>query len=110
MLPIQEKESWTNGQDDVSTYSASLTSSVLIFPSENGRRNYVFREGTYVFSNDEPEQDRIDTHQEMDVRACSGTPQHASLTDTKGKRILDLGTGMGIWGAEMGDTNPDAEA
>ena len=54
---------------------------MLNFPTENGRRYSAFREGTYVFPNDESEQDRI----------------------------LDIGTGTGIWCIEMGDLFPDAE-
>ncbi len=99
----------TCGEDDVSTYTASLTSSVLNFPSENGRRYHAFREGTYVFPNDEPEQDRMDIHREMYVRACSGKLHLAPLTNTKSKRILDLGTGTGIRCVEMGDIYPNAE-
>jgi len=96
-------------EDDASTYTASLTSSVLNFPTENGRRYHAFREGTYVFPNDAPEQDRMDMHHEMVLRACNGKLHMAPLDHTKGKRILDIGTGTGIWCIEMGDLYPDAE-
>ena len=96
-------------EDDLSTYTASLSSSVLNFPTENGRRYHAFRPGTYVFPNDEPEQDRMDLQHEMYLRACDGKLHLAPLSGTKGKRFLDLGTGTGIWCVEMGDCYPDAE-
>lgn len=99
----------TYSEDDLSTYTASLTSSVLNFPTENGRRYHAFRQGTYLFPNDEAEQDRMDLHHEMCMRACNGKLHLAPLTDTKDKRFLDLGTGTGIWCVEMGDCYPEAE-
>lgn len=98
------------GDDEVSVYTASLTSSVVDFPLENGRRYHAFRKGTYVFPNDEPEQDRMDLHHEMYRRAVSGRLHIAPLpADMKEKRILDLGTGTGIWCVEMADLYPQAE-
>lgn len=96
-------------EDESSTYTASLTSSILNFPIENGRRYHAFREGTYIFPNDAPEQDRMDMHHEMCMRACNGKLHLAPLGDLKDKRILDIGTGTGIWSVEMGDIYPDAE-
>lgn len=80
---------------------------MLNFPTENGRRYHAFREGTYVFPNDEVEQDRMDIHHEMMLKACGGKLHLAPLTNPG--RVLDLGTGTGIWCIEMGDLYPDAE-
>lgn len=100
------------GDGEVSVYTASITSSVVNFPVENGRRYHAFREGTYVFPNDEPEQDRMDLQHEMYKRAVSGRLHLAPLlpaADMKEKRILDIGTGTGIWCVEMAEQYPDAE-
>ena len=97
------------GDDEVSVYTTSITSSVVDFPVENGRRYHAYREGTYVFPNDEPEQDRMDIQHEMYKRAVSGRLHLAPLpSDMKDRRILDLGTGTGIWCVEMGEQYPDA--
>lgn len=98
------------GDDEVSVYTVSITSSVVNFPFENGRRYHAFREGTYVFPNDEPEQERMDLHHEMYRRAMSGRLHVAPLpANMEEKRILDLGTGTGIWCVEMADLYPQAE-
>ncbi|OBR09180.1 Methyltransferase domain-containing protein [Colletotrichum higginsianum IMI 349063] len=38
--------------DRISTYTASLTSSVVDYPTEYGRRYHAFRSGAYNFPND----------------------------------------------------------
>ena len=45
---------------DLDSDSESLTSSVLNYEYENGRRYHAFRAGAYPLPNDEPEQDRMD--------------------------------------------------
>ena len=44
----------------------------------------------------------MDLHHEMYMRACDRKLHLAPLDDMKGKRILDIGTGTGIWCIEMG--------
>ena len=67
---------------------------MLNYPTENGRRYHAFREGAYYFPNDEEEQDRMDIHHEMAVKAGGGKLHLAPLTNPG--RILDIGTGTGI--------------
>lgn len=49
----------------------------------------------------------MDIHHEMMTKACGGKIHVAPLTNPG--RILDIGTGTGIWSIEMGDLFPDAE-
>ena len=49
----------------------------------------------------------MDIHHEMMVKTCGGKLHLAPLTNPG--RILDIGTGTGIWCIEMGDAYPDAE-
>ena len=81
--------------DDYSRASTSLSSSVRDYKFENNRRYHGFREGAYHFPNDEPEQEREDMKHAMIVNLCSGRLHFAPLQHPQ--RILDVGTGTGIW-------------
>lgn len=94
---------------DVSNYTASLISSIGDFPVEHGRRYHAFRDGAYMFPNDDDEQGRMDIQHEMYMRACDHRLHLAPLDDMKGKKVLDVGTGTGIWCIQMGDLYPEAE-
>jgi len=81
--------------DTASNVSTSLSSSVRDYAFENGRRYHKFREGTYQFPNDEPEQAREDMKHAMIVHVCDGRLHYAPLGNSQ--QILDIGTGTGIW-------------
>lgn len=61
-----------------------------------------------VFPNDEQEQDREDMKHAMTVAVC-GDKLHFAPIGENPSRILDLGTGTGIWCVDMGDAYPMAE-
>ena len=100
-----------SGMDDdaaSSRYTASLTSSIEDYPMENGRRYHAFKDGTYIMPNDESELDRLDlTHNmlkiSMNMRLFDATFSKAP------NKILDIGTGTGMWVIEMADEYPEAE-
>ncbi|KAK4695491.1 hypothetical protein P7C71_g2270, partial [Lecanoromycetidae sp. Uapishka_2] len=93
--------------DDISKYTASLTSSIERYPIENGRRYHAFKDGSYIMPNDESEQDRLDLSHQMFKITMRDKIYWAPID--KPARILDIGTGTGIWAIEMGDDFPDAE-
>jgi len=80
---------------------------------EHGRRYHGFREGAYIYPNDDSEQDRLDIFHKIFLVARNGELHRAPIsTHTPGfgpLRILDLGTGTGIWAIEMADKYPTAE-
>ncbi len=78
-----------------SVRSTSLSSSVRDYVFENNRRYHKFREGRYLVPNDEPEQEREDMKHMMVVHVCDGKLHFAPVTNPH--RILDIGTGTGIW-------------
>ncbi|THX51695.1 S-adenosyl-L-methionine-dependent methyltransferase [Aureobasidium pullulans] len=90
--------------------STSMTSSVRHYDFENGRRYHAYRQGHYLLPNDDAEQEREDIKHATVLIVCGGklhfapVPQNASDT-----RILDIGTGTGIWCVEMGDHYPSAQ-
>lgn len=93
--------------DDISKYTASLTSSIERYPIENGRRYHAFKDGSYIMPNDESEQDRLDLSHQM-FKITMGDKLYLAPIG-KPATILDIGTGTGIWAIEMGDDFPDAE-
>ncbi|MCJ1361934.1 hypothetical protein MMC16_001035 [Acarospora aff. strigata] len=110
--------------DEISTYTTSLTPSVTDFPEENGRRYHAFRAGSewtqspdggdiadmlgYMLPNDEAEQDRLDLMHHL-LRLRLDQKLHLAPIGKNPQRILDIGTGTGIWAIEIGDMYPSAE-
>lgn len=111
---------------DDSSSTQSLTDSVCNYPIENGRSYHRYREGcpypnltlqrnhradvnrttAYCFPNDSAELERLDLQYELYKRLHRGRIYFAPLT--KPKRILDIGTGTGIWPIEMAELFPAA--
>ena len=100
----QSDEGYT---DDESTLTQSVRSSVYDFKYENGRRYHAFKEGAYMFPNDEPEQERMDIQARAMTLATGGILHHAPVIQPM--KILDCGTGTGQWAIEAGDAYPAAE-
>ncbi|KAI5819280.1 S-adenosyl-L-methionine-dependent methyltransferase [Pyronema omphalodes] len=90
------------------TSTQSLTSSVQQYVYENGRRYHSYY-GTekYLMPTDEKEQDRLDLHHEVFRLAWNEKLHGAPLKEPH--RILDVGTGTGIWAIDMADQYPMAE-
>jgi SAM-dependent methyltransferase len=94
--------------DDLSTFTQSLTSSVINYPYENGRRYHAYREGAYYFPNDEKENERLDLTHHMFTMVL-GDKLHLAPIGSNPQNILDIGTGTGLWCIEMGDDYPSAQ-
>jgi SAM-dependent methyltransferase len=75
---------------------------------ENGRRYHAFRTGQYPLPNDDAEQDRLDMMHHIYNMMLGGNLYLAPLPKEI-YRILDIGTGTGIWAIDIGDTFPSAQ-
>ncbi|KAK2054350.1 methyltransferase domain-containing protein [Colletotrichum caudatum] len=93
---------------DDGTDSTSLNSSVYEHSFRNGRRYHKFRHGRYPIPNDETEQNREDMLHAMMLEVTDGRLYFAPIGGNP-QKIIDLGTGTGIWAIEMGDLFPSAE-
>ncbi|KAJ5218213.1 uncharacterized protein N7498_000312 [Penicillium cinerascens] len=93
---------------DTSSYTASLLSDVKNYAYENGRRYHSYREGHYVLPNDEQEQDRQDLLHHVRNLVLNGALLRAPV-GKEIQRVLDIGTGTGIWAIDFADSFPSAE-
>ncbi|KAI5796116.1 S-adenosyl-L-methionine-dependent methyltransferase [Pyronema domesticum] len=90
------------------TSTASLSSSVHQYLFAHRRRYHAYYgPDKYLMPTDEKEQDRLDLHHEM-MRLLWNDMLHESPLD-KPHRILDIGTGIGMWAIDMADQYPMAE-
>ena len=102
-----------------SSYSTSLTSSVLDYRHENGRRYHKYRDGcrnrplhliqklytdhhllAYLLPNDEAENDRLDMLHELCLEVLHRKLYLAPIG--KPQRVIDLATGTGLWAIDFG--------
>ncbi|KAI5796435.1 S-adenosyl-L-methionine-dependent methyltransferase [Geopyxis carbonaria] len=88
--------------------TASLSSSIVDYVYENGRRYHRLSEGKYTLPNDETEQDRLDLYHHQNLLMLGGRLHVAPLKPENLARVLDCGTGTGIWALDMGEAHPEA--
>ncbi|KAF7585875.1 hypothetical protein BBP40_009950 [Aspergillus hancockii] len=96
-------------EDNISDASTSLRSTILQYEYRHGRRYHSAHAGNYHFPNDEAEQDRLDVVHHIYYRVLNDRLFLAPI-DPAGKRILDIGTGTGVWATHLGDEFPSATA
>ena len=76
-------------------------SSVMHYTYENGCRYHAFGRGEYTLPNDEKEQDRLDLYHHIWSMLLGGELYMAPLENPQ--RILDIGTGTGIWAIDIAE-------
>lgn len=105
-----------NNDDDLAlhesinaSYSSSLASEISEYRYENGRRYHAYRDGAYPLPNDEKEQDRLDMFHHFFRMLIGGALYRAPIDQGQSpSRVLDLGTGTGIWAMDFADEFSDA--
>lgn len=107
--PILDTDSaFGDDEQPASTYTTSVTSSIWNYEYENGRRYHAFRAGQYIIPNDEKEQDRLDLMHHI-FNMTLGGKLHLAPIGNSPQRVLDVGTGTGIWAIDFADLHPSAE-
>ncbi|KAF2013866.1 S-adenosyl-L-methionine-dependent methyltransferase [Aaosphaeria arxii CBS 175.79] len=91
------------------SFTTSCNSAITKYPFENGRRYHAFKSGSYPLPNDELELDRLNVVHHMLKKALDDRLFLAPVAADTIHRVLDLGTGTGIWTVEMADKYPQAE-
>ncbi|KAL1892376.1 hypothetical protein Sste5346_007114 [Sporothrix stenoceras] len=127
------------GDMDTQSSTRSATSSVYHFVEEFGRTFHKYKEGKYFMPNDEQEQNRLDLQHAIAKHCLGGAlglapPNNTTddvaaggLTDTTegvaappstgpdgpvsggAHRVLDIGTGTGIWAIDYAEQHPAAD-
>lgn len=87
----------------------SLRSSVMQYQVENGRTYHAVSSGKYVYPNDEAESDRLDLQHNLWLLTLRGNLCLCPKNTQGAKRVLDVGTGTGIWAIEYADMHPESE-
>jgi len=94
-------------ESDLASATTSLSESVTNYKYENGRRYHAFREGSWPVANDEKQQNQMDLFHHVYSLRLNGDLYLAPIGDNP-QKILDVGTGTGIWAIEIGDMHPSA--
>ncbi|RDW73611.1 S-adenosyl-L-methionine-dependent methyltransferase-5 [Coleophoma crateriformis] len=92
----------------IGSSTASLASSILKHREENGRTYHAYKEErNYVLPNDELENDRLDLQNHIFLLTLEN--KLFTCPAKKFDRVLDVGTGTGIWAIDFADEHPEAE-
>jgi len=100
---LENDSAFGDGADDQSDRT-SLSSGITRYRQENGRRYHAYKDGAYLLPNDEKEQDRLDLHHHVFNLVYAGTLHRAPVDNPN--RVLDVGTGTGIWAIDFADQYP----
>ncbi|KAK1981428.1 S-adenosyl-L-methionine-dependent methyltransferase [Colletotrichum cereale] len=114
VLLVREDEASDDGASElesIASSSASISSSILNYRFENGRTHHKYKDGNYIFPNDEREKDRLDMQHEILTYTLDGELGLAPPCHRNAKvgRVLEVGTSTGIWAIDFGDMHPEAE-
>ncbi|KAG9237014.1 S-adenosyl-L-methionine-dependent methyltransferase [Amylocarpus encephaloides] len=84
----------------------SLRSSLYESMIENGRSYHKYKEGQYYLPNDDIEQDRLNLQHHLWTLTLDGRLHLAPVAVPQ--RVLDIGTGTGLWALEYAERHPSA--
>ncbi|KAH6880796.1 S-adenosyl-L-methionine-dependent methyltransferase [Thelonectria olida] len=98
------------GEDSASS-TQSVSSSILDYRRENGRTYHKYKDGKYNLPNDEQENDRLDLQHHLFLLTFDNKLGLAPPNDPGAKpaRVLDVGTGTGVWAVDYGDEHAGAK-
>ncbi|KAK0639894.1 S-adenosyl-L-methionine-dependent methyltransferase [Cercophora newfieldiana] len=103
---------WEILTSDMATPQDNLdvTASILEYREKNGRSVHKYNDG-YHFINEDGETRRLDLQHHLWYLTLDGKLSlvPSLITGTAPKRVLDLGTGAGIWATDFAEEFPESE-
>ncbi|KAL1842264.1 hypothetical protein VTJ49DRAFT_5649 [Mycothermus thermophilus] len=108
---VDEQDDGASTYGSIASSSTSIASSVMKLRQENGRKYHSYKpERGYILPSDEQESARLDLQHYIFCLTFDGE-LHVSPAGRDGKplkRVLDAGTGTGIWAMEWADEHPES--
>ncbi|KAI9710045.1 MAG: hypothetical protein M1812_007509 [Candelaria pacifica] len=95
-------------EQEARDYVDKIAPGIYNYEYENGRRYHSNDQGSYWLPNDEPEIHRLNQQHHCFTLLKGGKLHLAPLPSTP-LRILDIGTGTGIWCVQMAELYPTSE-
>jgi len=92
---------------DIASETTSLASSITNYRYENGRRYHAYKDGEYWGPNDDKQNDQLDIGHHTLQLLFDGKLFHAPIGSNP-QKVLDIGTGTGIWAIDFADQFPSA--
>lgn len=107
-LPATESEGGDYDDDDDAT--SSMVSTAWRYREENGRTYHGYKDGQYLIPNDDSEQDRLDLQHEIFFLTFDNNLflSPAGRNGDEIRRVLDIGTGTGIWALDFAYVYPES--
>ncbi|RDW69194.1 S-adenosyl-L-methionine-dependent methyltransferase-6 [Coleophoma cylindrospora] len=108
--PEQYENDSSLGEPEAGSSTTSIRSSILKYREENGRTYHAYKDGAYLFPNDEKEADRLDLQHHLFNLTFENKLFIAPIPKDKPlHRVLDAGTGTGIWAIDFADEHLDSQ-
>ncbi|KAI3576786.1 S-adenosyl-L-methionine-dependent methyltransferase [Fusarium oxysporum f. sp. albedinis] len=109
VVEVDDYENESGYGDEFSVATTSMDSYMLRYEQKHGRTYHSYRQGSYNYPNDDQEQDRLDlVHHAFRLVLQDKLFLAPINLNSSDLRVLDIGTGTGLWAIEFADENPQA--